>query len=246
MIRQDPPPTNPELPITSTASMTVASPPSLASVPVVLLGCPGSAGLSSPSGRAVSYRQGADACLPFPYEMEELLVVIDGVVRGREAVLGKLLRDRKDKGVVVGGENGKDDGNVEYDENGDNIGELIHEIREIRKMVLSRGGGRLLRGTERSRKRGGQVLANIDRNEVGNSHVQRRETSPERRVVLTPSETDVLALMCRGLMNKEIANLTGRSVRRVEQHLTSMYRKTRLLNRTELARWALTSGIVVD
>jgi DNA-binding NarL/FixJ family response regulator len=63
-------------------------------------------------------------------------------------------------------------------------------------------------------------------------------------VFLAPDERQVLELLCQGLMNKEIAQKTFLSKRRVEQLLTSMYRKVNVKNRTELVRWAVSSGNV--
>lgn len=61
-------------------------------------------------------------------------------------------------------------------------------------------------------------------------------------VFLTPDERDVLELLCKGLMNREIAEHLFISTRRVEQHLTCMFRKTQCSNRTELVRWAVSTG----
>ena len=45
-------------------------------------------------------------------------------------------------------------------------------------------------------------------------------------------------------MTKEIAAKTELSTRRVEQLLTRMFRKTNAKNRTELVRWAVSTGNV--
>ena len=63
-------------------------------------------------------------------------------------------------------------------------------------------------------------------------------------VFLAPQERQVLELLCEGLMTKEIADRTFLSTRRVEQLLTTMYRKTKVKNRTELVRWAISTGNV--
>mmetsp|Transcript_20258 Transcript_20258/g.31293 ORF Transcript_20258/g.31293 Transcript_20258/m.31293 type:complete len:344 (+) Transcript_20258:3190-4221(+) len=63
-------------------------------------------------------------------------------------------------------------------------------------------------------------------------------------VFLTPDEREVLELLCQGLMTKEIASATHLSTRRVEQLLTRMFRKTHVKNRTELVRWAVSTGNV--
>ena len=63
-------------------------------------------------------------------------------------------------------------------------------------------------------------------------------------VFLTADERTVLEYLGEGLTNKEIAQAMNLSQRRVEQHLTSMYRKTSVVNKTELLRWAIATGNV--
>lgn len=63
-------------------------------------------------------------------------------------------------------------------------------------------------------------------------------------VFLAPDERQTLELLCQGLPNKEIAAQTFLSTRRVEQLLTTLYRKTGVTNRTELVRWAIRTGNV--
>jgi DNA-binding NarL/FixJ family response regulator len=63
-------------------------------------------------------------------------------------------------------------------------------------------------------------------------------------VFLAPDERQVLDYLCQGLPNKEIAAASFLSTRRVEQLLTSLYRKTAVSNRTELVRWAVRTGTI--
>ena len=65
-----------------------------------------------------------------------------------------------------------------------------------------------------------------------------------KSISLSMDEQTVLKHLCRGWTNKEIAQQLNYSVRRVEQHLTSMYRKTGCNNRTELVRWAFDTKMV--
>jgi len=95
------------------------------------------------------------------------------------------------------------------------VDDLKNDLDEIKYLLLERGGGGV---------GGGWVEA----------------TS----VFLTPDERDVLVLLCKGSMNREIADELFTSTRRVEQHLTSMFRKTKCSNRTELVRWAVSTGHV--
>jgi len=65
----------------------------------------------------------------------------------------------------------------------------------------------------------------------------------DREVELTPTETKVLQYVARGMSNREIAEVMGVSQRTVESHVSNMLSKTGLHNRTELARWAIESGL---
>ncbi len=65
----------------------------------------------------------------------------------------------------------------------------------------------------------------------------------DRAVELTPTETKVLQYVARGMSNREIAEVMGVSQRTIESHVSNMLSKTGLHNRTELARWAIESGL---
>ena len=55
---------------------------------------------------------------------------------------------------------------------------------------------------------------------------------------LTPREREVLQLIARGYMYKEIASRLSLSVKTIEAHVSSVLRKLQLSTRHELARWA--------
>ncbi|KAL3928594.1 MAG: hypothetical protein SGBAC_012586 [Bacillariaceae sp.] len=101
--------------------------------------------------------------------------------------------------------------------NGDNVevDDLKKYLDEIKYLLLEEGGGG-----------------------VGNGWVK------STNVFLAPDEKLVLELLCQGFMNKEIVSISNISKRRVEQLLTRMYRKTKVKSRTELVRWALSTGFV--
>jgi DNA-binding NarL/FixJ family response regulator len=65
----------------------------------------------------------------------------------------------------------------------------------------------------------------------------------DREVELTPTETKVLQYVARGMSNREVAEVMGVSQRTIESHVSNMLAKTGLHNRTELARWAIESGL---
>jgi DNA-binding NarL/FixJ family response regulator len=61
---------------------------------------------------------------------------------------------------------------------------------------------------------------------------------------LTPREREVLQLIARGYMYKEIAARLSLSVKTVESHVSSVLRKLQLSTRHELARWATQHRLV--
>jgi DNA-binding NarL/FixJ family response regulator len=61
---------------------------------------------------------------------------------------------------------------------------------------------------------------------------------------LTPREREVLRLIARGYLYKEIALRLGISAKTVEAHVSSVLRKLQLSNRHELSRWAVTRRLV--
>jgi DNA-binding NarL/FixJ family response regulator len=60
---------------------------------------------------------------------------------------------------------------------------------------------------------------------------------------LTPREQEVLRLIARGYLYKEVAHNLGISAKTVEAHVASVLRKLQLTNRHELSRWAMEQGL---
>jgi DNA-binding NarL/FixJ family response regulator len=68
-------------------------------------------------------------------------------------------------------------------------------------------------------------------------------TTAARGAGLTEREAEVLAAVARGLSNKAVAAELWVTVQTVKFHLTSIYRKLGINNRTEAAGWALSKGL---
>ena len=66
-----------------------------------------------------------------------------------------------------------------------------------------------------------------------------RATAPE----LTPREAEVLGLVRQGLANKQIARRLGISERTVKAHLTSVFARIGVVDRTQAALWAERHGV---
>lgn len=60
---------------------------------------------------------------------------------------------------------------------------------------------------------------------------------------LTPRETEVLRLVREGLANKQIARRLGISERTVKAHLTSVFARIGVVDRTQAALWAERQGL---
>ena len=65
-------------------------------------------------------------------------------------------------------------------------------------------------------------------------------------VELTPRETEVLALVVEGLANKQIARRMGISEKTVKGHLTNLFQRIGVADRTQAALWAERTGILRD
>ena len=68
------------------------------------------------------------------------------------------------------------------------------------------------------------------------------ESEPSERGPLTDRETEVLGLLSRGLANKQIAVTLGISEHTVKFHVSSIYTKLDVTNRTEAVREGLRGG----
>jgi DNA-binding NarL/FixJ family response regulator len=69
--------------------------------------------------------------------------------------------------------------------------------------------------------------------------------SDELRIAsLTPREREVIGLICEGLRNKEITDRLHISLATVSHHLTSIYRKLEVSDRTSLVVYAAKRRLV--
>lgn len=71
----------------------------------------------------------------------------------------------------------------------------------------------------------------------------RRGAPRTEEVALTPREREVLALVRQGLANKQIARRLHISERTVKAHLTSVFQRLGVEDRTQAALWAERNGI---
>jgi len=112
--------------------------------------------------------------------------------------------------AIDGGESGGSRGKVELGSSLDVL-EIKRDLESIKEML------------------GGNI----------NMRTRQSERADTKKVSITPKEREVLILISKGLMNKEIAGKQSISVRSVEKHISSMLLKSGCSTRTELVRWAI-------
>jgi DNA-binding NarL/FixJ family response regulator len=69
-------------------------------------------------------------------------------------------------------------------------------------------------------------------------------TVAERDAGLTPRETEILALVAQGHSNAAMAKMLWVTEQTIKFHLSNIYRKLNVANRTEASRWAHARGLV--
>src|SRR5438067_636931 len=89
-----------------------------------------------------------------------------------------------------------------------------------------------------------QCIAEGDRmNEQGPIRVLAADDHPPR-LELSEREREVLELVAKGLSNREIANVLGRSEETIKVHLKNIFDKLGVQDRTEAVMTALERGIL--
>jgi DNA-binding CsgD family transcriptional regulator len=61
---------------------------------------------------------------------------------------------------------------------------------------------------------------------------------------LTPREREILSLVAEGYSNAQLARMLWVTEQTVKFHLSNIYRKLAVTNRTEASRWAQVHGLV--
>ena len=170
---------------------------------------------SAVQDRIEGYDSGADGYLSKPFDPEELVAICDQVLERYEADTSLPITDNATDGTKDKSCSTNTNNGISGSTAAVQVSELKNDINEIKNLLLQQGGGG-----------------------IGNGYIERTG------IFLSKDERRILELLSDGLMTKEIASETHLSTRRIEQLLTRMFRKTDTRNRTELVRWAVSTGNV--
>ncbi|KAL3809952.1 hypothetical protein ACHAXA_011394 [Cyclostephanos tholiformis] len=200
----------------------IRSDPMLASLPVVLLTAKGKV-----EDRIVGYKLGADAYLPKPFDPDELLSVINGL----------LLRDER----VSMDEHAKPSLN-RITTNDAVYGDLKRELMEVKALLsINNISPRKSDFSVDSLRRDILDIKNAIKGDVEKSTKSTEQAHDQSNYqplsVLTPAQTEIINLVAQGLSNKVIANKMQCSVSRIEKLVTAMFKKANVNKRADLVRW---------
>lgn len=81
-------------------------------------------------------------------------------------------------------------------------------------------------------------------NELVNEYKRIKSGNDDPRSILTSRETDVLKLLTKGMLNKEIAKELSISEKTVKNHISNIFRKLDVQDRTQAAVYAIKNRIV--
>lgn len=77
-----------------------------------------------------------------------------------------------------------------------------------------------------------------------NSRLIKRDTEKEKIETMTKRETEVLILVANGMFNKEIATKLNISERTVKNHISNIFKKIDVADRTQAAVFAIRNGLI--
>jgi DNA-binding NarL/FixJ family response regulator len=83
-----------------------------------------------------------------------------------------------------------------------------------------------------------------DEEDVAPSSPTPEQSRSEQPAALTRREEEVTALVARGLTNRQIASELHLSERTVENHVSNILDKLRLVSRAEIAAWATQQRLI--
>lgn len=194
----------------------IRSDPLLESLPVVLLTAKGKV-----EDGTRGYEAGADAYLPKPFDPEELLSIVNGIIRGDA------------QGATVQNENNAVNG------------DLKNELMEIKALMQGLDSRPFTPPSHDPMSVNSLRSDILDMKETikDNANLLPQSTNFVRdqfstMSVLTPEETKIIHFVAQGMTNKDIATEMRCSISKVEKHISAMFKKSKVKKRSGLIVWS--------
>ena len=198
----------------------IRSDPIISSIPFVLLTAKGKV-----EDRVKGYESGADAYLPKPFDPDELVSIVNGLLR-------------RDKVMSING-----DPNAPLSSslptNNSVYKELIHKLLEIKTLLRLDNPSSITSDMTLGSLRHDilEIKEAIENNSKQMSQSSNDRSHYQTLSILTPIETEVMNRISWGLTNKDIANELQCSISKIEKDITVMFRKANVNNRADLVSW---------
>jgi DNA-binding NarL/FixJ family response regulator len=174
--------------------------------------------------RIEGYKRGADVYLPKPFAPEELLSIVDNLIRRVDDL----------------GSGGNVNGNGEKKAT---LRDVKSDIIDI-KAKLKNTKERVKDNAKPKRLEQANAYAIVPRKKDERYDYQSEIEEIKSQVKVSDAETSILLLLSEGNTNGEIAQAMGFTIVKVGKIISNMYAKTFTKTRTELVRWAIKMGYV--
>jgi len=188
-------------------------------IPVVLL-----TAKSLTQDRIEGYKKGADVYLPKPFAPEELLSIVDNLIRRVDALGGG------------GSVNGNGEKKATLRDVKSDIIDIKAKLKDTQERVKFNARPKRLEQANAS--------AIVPRKKDERFGYQSEIEEIKSQVKVSDVETSILLLLSEGNTNGEIAKALGFTTVKVGKIISNMYAKTFTKTRTELVRWAIKMGYV--
>lgn len=200
----------------------IRSDPNIASVPFVLLTAKGKV-----EDRVKGYESGADAYLPKPFDPDELVSIVNGLLRRDKVILINGYANPSPSSSIPN--------NLVYEE-------LMHELLEIKQLLSLDNPSPETSDMTLGSLRNDIVEIKETMRSKSKQRSQSSKFSPDRShyqtlSILTPIETEVMNRITQGLTNKDIASELQCSISKIEKDITVMFRKSNVTKRADLVSW---------
>ncbi len=121
---------------------------------------------------------------------------------------------------------------------------VLSDMYHYQQMLAAGAAGFMLKSADKS-----ELKTAISRIQQGDNYfsseiLSRFSVKPEETNLLSPRETQIVFHICRGFSTKEMADHLNISIKTVETHRASIFKKSRVRNAPQLVVWAVKNNLL--